>query len=84
MTGLFFLLLKREIGAGWPVITDALSQAAFFIMIALLFPLAVLGPRTGWPNWQPRLSGLPPCSALSPDLTGCLQMICAAAGVSNC
>ena len=43
MTVLFFLLLKREIGAGWPVITDALSQAAFFIMIALLFPLAV-GP----------------------------------------
>jgi len=43
MMTLFWLLFKGEVGKGWPVIADALSQAAFFVMIAVLFPLAV-GP----------------------------------------
>lgn len=39
----FFILLFRELQRGWRLILDGCVQAAFFLMIAALFPLAV-GP----------------------------------------
>ena len=38
----FFILLFRELQRGWRLILDGCVQAAFFLMIAALFPGRVL------------------------------------------